>query len=116
MADDPTQLPLGFELLLDALEHNPAVEKVLVDSLGSLGGVGRWFDLYEKISEGDGIKRVVDTFLGNKSERAVLAAILMKADYTAQAAEICPDFWKAWGGLDRTNKEIILDILADEEG
>ena len=116
MTTDPTDLPLGFELLLDALEHNPAVEKILLETLGSLNGVARWFDLYEKLSSNDAIKAIVENFLGNKSERAVLAAILMKSDYTAQAAEVCPDFWRAWGGLDQTNKEIVLDILADEEG
>jgi len=115
MTTDPTDLPLGFELLLDALEHNPAVEKILLEAVGPLGGVARWFDLYEKLSSNDAIKAVVENFLGNKSERAVLAAILMKSDYAAQAAEVCPDFWKAWGGLDQTNKEIVLDILADEE-
>jgi len=116
MADDPTQLPLGFELLLDALEHNPAVKKILLESLGSLGGVTRWFDLYEKLSVGEPVKDIVENFLGNKSERAILAVILMKADYTAHAAQICPNFWLAWGGLDRTNKAIVIDILADNEG
>ena len=116
MTNDLTQLPLGFELLFDALEHNPAVAKILIDSLGSLNGVVRWFDLYEKLSQGEPIKDIIENFLGNKSERAILAAILMKADYTAQAAEICPNFWLAWGGLDRTNKAIIIDILADEGG
>lgn len=102
-------------LLPTILDHNPALLKALAAEIPDLTAVGDWLALCDALGDGKA-GRVVAGFLGNKSERLMLAAILMKADYAALAVEVSPDFWRAWGGLDRRNKMMLLELLDEDLG
>jgi hypothetical protein len=112
MADEPNPA----ELLCEALDGNPAVDKALRPLLGDLNKITCWFDVTEALSASGGVADLAKSFLGNKSERVVLAALLQKADFAHVAQEISTNFWFAWGGLDEVNKGIVLDLLSDERG
>ncbi len=102
-------------LLPAILDHNPALRKALTAEIADLAAVGDWLALCDALGDG-AAGRVVQGFLGNKSERLMLAAVLMKADYAALAVEVGPDFWRAWGGLDRRNKMILIELLDEDLG
>ena len=102
-------------LLPAILEHNAALKKALAAEVSSLEAVGDWLTLCDALSDGKA-GRVVQGFLGNKSERLMLAAVLMKADYAALAVDVSPDFWRAWGGLDRRNKMMLIELLDEDLG
>lgn len=70
-----------------------------------------WPDLTEALAEDDRLDRLVDGFLGNKSERFMLACVLMKADHAARADTLMPRAFTTWGGLDARNKAMALDML-----
>ncbi len=106
MTDQPFLLPA-------VLAHNPTVRKALAAEIADLDAVPDWLALGEALS-GGAVERVVAAFLGNKSERVMLAAVLMKADYAGAAVEVSPNFWIAWGGLDRRNKMLLLDLLDED--
>jgi len=108
--------PSPAELLSEALDANPAVDKALRPLLGGLSKITCWFDATEALSASGGVADLATSFLGNKSERIVLAALLRKTDFAHVAQEISTNFWLAWGGLDEVNKGIVLDLLADERG
>ena len=40
--------------------------------------------------------------------------MLVKADYADAACQISPDFWRAWSGLDRRNKRLIMALLEED--
>lgn len=102
-------------LLPAVLDHNAAVFKALQAEIPDVAGLTDWLALCDALADG-GAERVVKGFLGNKSERLMLAALLMKADYAGWAVEVSPDFWRAWGGLDRRNKMLLLDLLDEDLG
>lgn len=102
-------------LLHPVLAHNATVRKALAAEIPDLDAVGDWLALGEALS-GGAVERIVAAFLGNKSERVMLAALLMKADYAAAAVEVSPNFWVAWGGLDRRNRMLLLDLLDEDLG
>ncbi len=108
-------LPRPVDLVKAALE-NPAVDKALRPLLGDLETINCWFDVTEALSKSGGVQEMAKSFLGNKSERIILAAVLRKADFAHVAQEISENFWIAWGGLDQINKGLVLDILDDERG
>lgn len=99
-------------LLHDILDHNPAVRRALEDLVPDLATMPDWLSLSEALS--GQVEDLVDGFLGNKSERVMLAAVLMRADYAMQAVEVSPNFWVAWSGLDLHNKALLMDLLAEE--
>lgn len=103
-------------LLQALLAHNPTVRAALAAQVPALEIIDDWHALSLALSEGteDRVGTMIREFLGNKSERLILAAILMKADFAARAVELAPDFWRAWGGLDRHNKLMILDLLEED--
>lgn len=102
-------------LLPAVLAHNPTVRRALESEVADLDSVASWIDLGEAL--GGGVAgRVVERFLGNKSERVMLAALLMKADHAGAAVQASPNFWVAWGGLDRRNKMLLLDLLDEDLG
>lgn len=106
MTDQPFLLPA-------VLAHNPTVRKALAAEVPDLDGLADWLALSEALS-GGAVERIVAAFLGNKSERVMLAAVLMKADYASAAVEISGNFWLAWGGLDRRNKMLLLALLDED--
>lgn len=108
--------PSPADLIEEVLERNPAVGKALRPLLGDLNAIACWFDVTECLSASGEVADLAKSFLGNKSERVILAALLQKADFAHVAQEISPNFWIAWGGLDQINKEIVLDLLTDERG
>ncbi|MCW9032900.1 MAG: hypothetical protein OQK35_03800 [Alphaproteobacteria bacterium] len=108
--------PSPAELVKAALDANPAVNKALRPLLGDLEAIQCWFDVTEALSKSGKVQEMAKAFLGNKSERLILAAILRKADFAHVAQEVSPNFWIAWGGLDYINKSIVLEILDDERG
>lgn len=102
-------------LLPAILDHNPALRAALAAEIPDLPAIGDWLALCDALGDG-AAHRVVAAFPGNKSERLMLAALLMKADYAALAVEIGPDFWRAWGGLDRRNRMFLLALLDEDLG
>lgn len=100
-------------LFADILAHNPTVRRALVAEIADPDALTTWGDLGEALSNG-GAERVVAAFLGNKSERVMLAALLMKADYAGAAVQASPNFWIAWGGLDRRNRVLLLELLDED--
>lgn len=100
-------------LLHAILDHNPAVRKALAAQVGAPAAITDWPALTEALGSGR-IERLVKGFKGNKSERAMLAALLMKAGYAVPAVELSPDFWRAWGGLDLRNKALLLALLDED--
>jgi hypothetical protein len=99
-------------LLYKILEHNPAVRRALAAQAPEIEEQSDWYGVGTALSDGKAAK-AVEGFLGNKSERAMLAAILMQADYAALANRLSPDFWTTWSGLDRRNKAFLLAMLDD---
>lgn len=100
-------------LLPAVLAHNPAVRKALAAEVPDLDGVPDWLALSDALA-GGAVGRIVGGFLGNKSERTMLAAVLMKADHAAAAVEASGNFWLAWGGLDRRNRMLLLALLDED--
>lgn len=93
------------------LEHNAAVAKLLHEVAPGIDQAGDWWAVCEALGGGmDALMR----FPGNKSERLMLALILMKADYAAQACELSADFWRAWSGLDRRNKALFMTAMEED--
>lgn len=99
-------------ILHDVLEHNPAVRRHVTSFVPEVQAVNDWWGLCDALS--GHVEPLVQEFLGNKSERVMLAALLMKADYAAQAVEVSPNFWQAWSGLDQRNKILLLDLLDED--
>jgi hypothetical protein len=101
----------GDFLLPLVLAHNPAVAKALRAVAPSIDQAKDWWDVCEALS---GQVDALLSFPGNKSERLMLAALLMKSDYAAQACTVSADFWRAWSGLDRRNKALFLALIEED--
>lgn len=95
-------------LLTAILDHNPAVRHILHQQADFSGD--DWQTLEAALADGRA-EAVVSHFLGNKSERVMLAALLMTAGYATAACTCNPTFWHAWGGLDPTNRDMLLAVL-----
>lgn len=100
-------------LLHRILTHNPAVRTALEKVSPAVMDCPDWMALSDALG-GGAVDAVTAAFLGNKSERVMLAALLMKADFAAQAVEVSPNFWMAWGGLDRRNRGLLLALLDED--
>jgi hypothetical protein len=104
--------PTDSEFLLPMLlDHNPAVAKALRAVAPTIDAAQDWWGVCEALS---GRVDALLSFPGNKSERLMLAAVLMKADYAAQACTVSADFWRAWSGLDRRNKGLFLTLIEED--
>lgn len=100
-------------LLSRVLNHNPAVRAALEKAYPGVMECPDWVALSDALGGGS-VDTVVAAFLGNKSERVMLAALLMKADFAAQAVDVSSNFWVAWGGLDRRNRGLLLALLDED--
>lgn len=100
-------------LLSRVLTHNPAVRAALEKVYPAVMECPDWLTLSDALGNG-AVDTVVAAFLGNKSERVMLAALLMKADFAAQAVDTSGNFWMAWGGLDRRNRGLLLALLDED--
>lgn len=100
-------------LLTRVLTHNPAVRAALEKVYPGVMTCPDWMTLSDALGNG-AVETVVSAFLGNKSERVMLAALLMKADFATQAVEVSGTFWVAWGGLDRRNRGLLLALLDED--
>lgn len=98
-------------LLPMILDHNPAVASAMRAVAPDIDQKTDWWGVCDALSQG---VETLQAFPGNKSERLMLAALLMKADYAHLACAISPDFWRAWSGLDRRNKTLLLALLEDD--
>lgn len=98
-------------LLPLVLQHNQAVAQALRVHVPHLDQIKDWWELSEALS---GHVPALLHFPGNKSERLMLAALLVKADYADAACTLSADFWRAWSGLDRRNKGLILALLEED--
>lgn len=105
-APDPTPFLLPL-----VLQHNPAVAAALRAVAPGIDQVEDWWGLSEAVA---GQVPALLSFPGNKSERLMLAALLVKADYSDAACRLSPDFWFAWSGLDRRNKGLVLALLEED--
>jgi hypothetical protein len=106
-----TEGPVTDFILPMILDHNPAVAKLLREVAPAIDQATDWWGVCEALS---GSMDALLRFPGNKSERLVLALVLMKADYAAQACEISADFWRAWSGLDRRNKALFMAAMEED--
>lgn len=107
------ELPFTVEqpLLAAVLAHNPTIARALGAVLPTTSVVRAWPDLTAALAEEDRLARLMEGFLGNKSERLVLACVLMKADYAGQADSLMPRVFSTWGGMDPCNAAMVLDML-----
>ncbi|GAB3440999.1 hypothetical protein [Insolitispirillum peregrinum] len=108
MTTAPTETPFLLPLVL---QHNPAVARALRAVAADVDQVSDWWGLSGALA---GHVADLVAFPGNKSERLMLAAVLVKADYADAACQISPDFWRAWSGLDRRNKRLIMALLEED--
>lgn len=106
-------LPFTVEnpLLAAVLVHNPTLRRAFAAVLPADTVVRDWPDLTAALAAEDRLARLTADFLGNKSERLVLACVLMKADHAGQADSLMPRFFSTWGGLDARNAAMVLDML-----
>lgn len=111
--DAGTALPFRVEqpLFAAVLTHNHTLRRVFGEILSPETVVRRWDDLTVLLGEGDRLERLTEGFLGNKSERLLLACVLMRADYATQADALMPRVFTTWGGIDARNRALVLDML-----
>lgn len=114
-------LPFTVEhpLFAAVLAHNATLARAFSAVLPAGAVIAEWTDLTALLGSDGRLDRLVDGFLGNKSERLVLACVLMKADYAAQGDALMPRVFTTWGGLDPRNRALVLDMLEgldDAEG
>lgn len=106
-------LPFTVEqpLFAAVLAHNATLARAFAAVLPAGAVVRDWHDLTDLLGDEARLDTLLGNFLGNKSERLVLACVLMKADYAAQADALMPRVFTTWGGIDARNRALVLDML-----
>lgn len=98
-------------LLAAVLAHNATLARAFVAVLPPGCVIRHWHDLTVVLGEGDRLDTLLADFKGNKSERLVLACVLMCADYAGPADALMPRVFTTWGGIDSRNRALVLDML-----
>ncbi|GAA0593285.1 hypothetical protein [Caenispirillum bisanense] len=98
-------------LLAAVLAHNGTLARAFAAVLPAGCVIRHWHDLTAVLGEDDRLDTLLAGFKGNKSERLVLACVLMCADYAGQADALMPRVFTSWGGIDARNRALVLDML-----
>lgn len=107
----PLPFTVEHPLFAAVLAHNATLARAFAAVVPADAVIRHWHDLTDVLGGNDRLDTLLSDFKGNKSERLVLACVLMRADYAAQADGLMPRVFTTWGGIDARNRALVLDML-----